>query len=159
MVASEEEIVETALLRYAQQAATKWGAERFAAEFMRRDLEERWVEAARSNTSPYRLMEAAEDRPERGSLSGLVDDAVQERVVGSDPGELSLNRPKYGRHPSVPRPPEPEVQSGRRRARRLKRDRATKNASWVITPAQAAGMSPAGRRLYGLDDPPNADRR
>lgn len=156
MVASEEEIVETALLRYAQRAATRWGAERFAAEFRRRDLEERWLEAARSNTSPYGAQADPEDPPGRGSLSGPVDDAVQERVVDADRAELSLQRPKYRRHASVPRPPEPEATPTR--ARRRDRKRQSQDRSWVITPAEAARMSPAARRLYGLDDPGTAER-
>jgi len=36
-----DEELETALLAYAHQRATRWGAERFAAEFERRDEEER----------------------------------------------------------------------------------------------------------------------
>ena len=155
MLLTEEEIVETALLRYAQQAATKWGAERFAFEFERREQEERWLRAAKSNT--FRAPTDEEDAPEPPMLSGLVDAAVQERVVGLERESLGLNRPKYERHSSVPRPPAPEPQEDRRRARRRRRERPTdKGASWVITPAEAARMSPAGRRLYGLDDPPSS---
>lgn len=158
MLLTEEERVETALLRYAQQAATKWGAERFAFEFERREQEERWLRAAKSNTlcAPGPTDEDAQEPP---ILSGLVDAAVQERVVGSDREALGLNRPKHERHSSVPRPPAPEPQEDRRRARRRRRERPTdRGTSWVITPAEAARMSPAGRRLYGLDDPPSIDR-
>ena len=160
MLLTEEELVETALLRYAQQAATKWGAKRFAFEFERREQEERWLRAANSNT--FRAPSSADEEHalEPPMLSGLVDAAVQERVVGSDREALRLNRPKYDRHSSVPRPPAPEPQEDRRRGRRRRRERpADRGTSWVITPAEAARMSPAGRRLYGLDDPPSSDRR
>lgn len=159
MLRTEEERVETALLRYAQQAATKWGAERFASEFARREQEERWLRAARSNSfrAPSPTDEA--DVPGPATLSGLVDAAVQERVVGSGREELGLNRPRYARHPSVPRPPAPEPEEGGRRGRRRRRARlAERSTASVITPAEAARMSPAGRRLYGLDDPRNSDR-
>lgn len=151
MLLTEEELVEAALLRYAQQAATKWGAVRFAAEFERRDHEERWVIAARSNT--FRAPNATPVEPAYGpSLkSQLVDAAVQENVVGSETAELVLGRPEYERHPSVPRPPAPEPEGTRRRARRRKRERRTDRSGWTITPVEAARMSPAGRRLYGLD--------
>jgi hypothetical protein len=159
MALTEEELVETALLRYAQQAATKWGAERFASEFERREREEQWLRAARSKSfrAPSPTDEA--DVPEPAVLSGLVDAAVQERVVETGRAELDLDRPKYARHSSVPRPPAPEPEEGGRRARRRRRARlANRSAASVITPAEAARMSPAGRRLYGLDDPRNSDR-
>ena len=160
MLLTEEELVETALLRYAQQAATRWGAERFAAEFARRDLEERWLVAAKSNTfrAPTHMQAHEAPAPAPAMLSGLVDAAVQEIVVSSDREELGLNTPKYKRHPSVPRPPAPAPQAGRRRALRRRRERPTRDPGWTITPAEAARMSPAGRRLYGLDDP-HRDRR
>jgi hypothetical protein len=159
MQQTEEELVETALLRYAQQAATKWGVERFTSEFKRREQEERWLRAARSNSfrAPSHADEA--DFPESSMFSGLVDAAVQERVVGSGREEWDLNRPNYARHSSVPRPPAPEPEVGGRAARRRRRARlADRSAASVITPAEAARMSPAGRRLYGLDDPRNSDR-
>ncbi|MDQ4108389.1 MAG: hypothetical protein M3138_06225, partial [Actinomycetota bacterium] len=91
MLLTEEELVETALLRYAQQTATKWGAERFAFEFERREREERWLRAARSNSfrAPTPTDEA--DVPEPAVLSGLVDAAVQERVVEAGRAELDLD--------------------------------------------------------------------
>jgi hypothetical protein len=160
MLLTEEERVETALLRYAQQAATKWGAERFASEFKRREQEERWLLAARSNSfrAPSHTDQA--DLQEPAVLSGLVDAAVQERVVEAGRTELDLDRPKYARHSSVPRPPTPEPDEGGRRARRRRRARlAERSTASVITAAEAARMSPASRRLYGLDDPRISDRR
>jgi len=150
---TEEELVETALLRYAQQQATRWGAERFAAEFERREQEERWLQVDKSETLRAPGPTDEEHAPGPEMMSGLVDAAVQERVVGSDRVQLGLHRPKYERHSSVPRPPAPEPEGGRRRARRRRRERPTGEPAWVITPAEAARMSPAGRRLYGLDDP------
>jgi hypothetical protein len=155
MVLSENEVMETALLRYAQRAATRWGAERFAAEFRRRDLEERWLEAARSGTSPYGAGTGSVEEP-LGLLSGPVDDAVEQRAVDTGFEQPSFSRPKYRRHPSVPRPPEPEPGAGRSRMRRRERNRPVGDAAWMITPAEAARMSSAGRRLYGLEDPPAA---
>lgn len=147
---AEEELVETALLRYAQQKATKWGADRFAAEFHRRDLEERWLVAARSGTTPYSgPADGAVSSP--SALSGPVDAAAQDNVVVFDRAEIRMVRPAFERHSSVPRPPTEEPETPRR-PRRRKRERSS-DPSWSITPAEAARMSAAGRRLYGLDDP------
>jgi hypothetical protein len=157
MVVTEEELVEAALLKYAQQRATKWGADRFAAEFKRRDLEERWLEASRSHTTPYTQPTAAPETRLADALSGPVDATAQGQVVGADRAELRFLRPKYERHASVPRPPEQESQPHRGRARARKRSRsAIDDPSWLITPAEASRMSAAGRRLYGLEDPPAA---
>jgi hypothetical protein len=155
---TEEELVETALLKYAQQQATRWGAERFAAEFERREQEERWLRVASSGSSRAPSPTDEEHPPGQPMLSGLVDAAVQEHVVGSEQAGLSLNRPKYERHSSVPRPPVPEPAGGRR-GRLRRRARPTQETAWVITPAEAARMSPAARRLHGLDDPRGRDRR
>jgi hypothetical protein len=140
---TEEELVETALLRWAQEKATKWGAARFAAEFERREREERWLQAARSNT--FRAP---------GSLD--VDDVPGDAIP--DRHELDLNRPTHSRHASVPRPPAPIPEEDGRRSRRRRRARRSTNRDWVISSAEAARMSPAGRRLYGLEDPPDRSR-
>ena len=154
---TEEDLVETALLRYAQQRATKWGADRFAAEFRRRDLEERWLEAARTNTTPYTPDATVRTAPTM--LSGPVDASAQEHAVETEQREeWRLTRPAHVRHSSVPRAPVEEPESDRRRSRRQKRDRAPKDLAWTISPAEAARMSPAGRRLHGLDDPATRDR-
>jgi hypothetical protein len=154
MVATEAELVEAALLRYAQQRATKWGADRFAAEFRRRDLEERWLEASRSDTTPYTQPSAAPETRLADALSGPVDASAQGQVVGTDRAELRFLRPRYQRHASVPRPPEQDHQPDRGRARRRKRSRsAISDPSRLITPAEASRMSAAGRRLHGLEDP------
>jgi hypothetical protein len=150
MLTSEEELVETRLLKYAQQEATRWGAERFAAEFRRRDLEERWLEASLGNSSPYAASAAPPDDPVH---AGLVDAAAQDRVVetAATPS-VSLIRPKFERHPSVPRPPAEGSERMSRRARRRERRRAAGDAMWMPAPAEIARMTPAARRLYGLDD-------
>jgi hypothetical protein len=146
---AEEELVEIALLRYAQQRATKWGAERFAAEFQRRELEEPWLEAARSNTTPHGP--AAVDVPVP-ILSGPVDASAQEVVVGPDRDTWVLSRPKYARHSSVPRPPAEQPDEKPTRSRRKRRG-SREETGRRFSPAEIAGMSAAGRRLYGLDDP------
>jgi hypothetical protein len=151
-VLTEEELVETALLRYAQKRATEWGADRFAAEFRRRDLEERWVEAARTNTTPYTPLEHASTEP--SALSGPVDASAQDQVVETGiRDEWRLERPAHVRHASVPRPPADEPEADRGRLRRRKRERAANHPAWTISPAEVARMSPAARRLYGLEEP------
>jgi hypothetical protein len=151
-VLTEEELTETALLRYAQQRATKWGADRFAAEFHRRDLEERWLVAARSGTTPYTAPAEGTTLSQTG-LSGPVEAGARENAVGSDRTEARMVRPAYARHSSVPRPPapEPEPETKGRSPRRRKRKGSSNDPSWSVTPAEAARMSAAGRRLYGLD--------
>ena len=149
---TEEELVETALLRYAQQRATKWGAHRFAAEFHRRDLEERWLVASRSGITPYTPSDDETTLTQTG-LSGPMDSGAQEHAVDSDRTEAWMVRPAYARHSSVPRPPVPEPEPKGRSPRRHKRKRPSHDPASGITPAEAAGMSAAGRRLHGLDDP------
>jgi hypothetical protein len=157
-VLTEEELTETALLRYAQQRATKWGADRFAAEFHRRDLEERWLVAARSGTTPYAAAPADEMTPSQTGLSGPVEAGAQENAVGSDRAEARMVRPAHARHSSVPRPPAPEPESKGRWPRRRTRKGSSNYPGRLISPAEAARMSPAGRRLYGLDDPSDPAR-
>lgn len=154
---TEEDLVETALLRYAQQRATKWGADRFRAEFLRRDLEERWLVAARTGTTPYTAPADVNTVTETG-LSGPVDAGAQENALGFDRIEARMVRPAYARHSSVPRPPAEEPAAGGKRPRRRKRDGSKDDPTWLITPAEASRMSAASRRLYGLDDPPDPDR-
>jgi hypothetical protein len=156
-VLTEAELVDTALLRYAQQRATKWGAERFAAEFQRRDLEERWLVAARSGTTPY-TAPADAMTPSHTGLLGPVEAGAQENAVGSDRAEARMVRPAYARHSSVPRPPAPEPEPKSRSPRRRKPKGASNDPARLITPAEAARMSAAGRRLYGLDDPTDRGR-
>jgi hypothetical protein len=156
-VLTEEDLVETALLRYAQQRATKWGADRFRAEFHRRDLEERWLVAARTGATPYSPTTDATAVPE-GGMSGPVDAGAQENAVGFDRIEARMVRPAYARHSSVPRPPAEDAASAGKRSRRRKPKPSKNDPAWLITPAEAARMSAASRRLYGLDDPSDPGR-
>ena len=142
--------MDAALLRYAQERAATWGAERFATEFHKRDLEERWIEAAESHTTPY--SPTSEPAPP-DMLSGPVDAAVQDALVGPEGEALHISRRAHERHPSVPRAPVAETEPEHRRFRRRDRVRAVPEPTWTISPAEAARMSAAGRRLYGLDDP------
>lgn len=151
MLRSEEELVETALLRYAQQAATKWGAKRFAAEFERRNQEERWLAVDASGTRRAPTAMHADDVA-IASHPAPVDDSVQDRVIGSERETVVLRRPRYERHPSVPRPPAEEPPAGRPRRRGRNRHRGLTTPAWMITQAEAARMSPASRRLHGLSD-------
>jgi hypothetical protein len=152
----DEEQLEAALLAYAHRKATRWGAERFAAEFERRDEEERRLTGA--GTPPFRYpWEPDEIAPPPSSvLSGLVDAAVQEQVIRADPTELDLVETPKIRHAHVPRPAptEPEVKRRRRR-----RERAAPQRASLISEAEAARMSPAARRLYGLEPLPSVDPR
>lgn len=154
---TEEELVETALLRYAQQRAAKWGADRFRAEFHRRELEERWLVAARRGTTPYTAPADATTVTETG-LSGPVEAGAQENALGFDRMEARMVRPVYARHSSVPRPPAEEPPARGKRPRRRKRDRSKNDPAWLITPAEASRMSAASRRLYGLDGPSDPGR-
>jgi hypothetical protein len=147
---AEEELVEIALFRYAHEQAAKWGADRFAAEFARRELEERWLEASRRNTTPHG---PAPEEPAEVLPSGPVDAFAQAAVVGPERDAWVLERPKYARHASVPRPPAEAPEPERKGWGRRRRRQAEASAGWTISPAEAARMSAAGRRLYGLDDP------
>jgi hypothetical protein len=149
---AEEELVEIALFRYAHEQAAKWGADRFAAEFERRELEERWLEASKNNTTPHGPSEPVEGVDD-GMLSGPVDASAHAVVVGKERDAWVLERPKYARHASVPRPPADAPETERKGWRRRRRERMNDTAGWTISPAEAAGMSAAGRRLYGIDDP------
>ena len=146
---AEEELVEAALLRYAQRAASRWGAERFRRELERRELEERWLEASRTNTTPY----TPGVEPTGPTVPvGPVDASAADRAIGPA-GDLRFERPAHARHASVPRPPveEPVATARRRRLRRKAAEPARDDPARFISRAEAARMSAASRRLYGLD--------
>jgi hypothetical protein len=157
MLLSEDDGVEEALLRYAQQEAAQWGAGRFAAEFDRRDEEERRLKDAEAGIFfRYPGMTYPGDAPPPEMMSGPVDQAVHDRVVEAVAGESDdIRKPNPIRHAHVPRPPAPEGESGRRRGRGPRRERLASGSSRMPSAAELARMSPAGRRLYGFDD----DRR
>ena len=152
-VLTEEDLVETALLRYAQKQATEWGADRFAAEFRRRDLEERWLEAARTNTTPYTPDSRARSRPHCPGPSTPPRRTRSSRPATRD--EWRLTRPAHARHASVPRPPavEPQSRSGRASVAGSASGR-TKDPAWTISPAEvgedvargAPALRPRGSR-------------
>lgn len=81
----------------------------------------------------------------------LVDASAQDLAIGPELEAFRLTRPAYERHPSVPRPPAQEPAPSRRRALRRKPRRPADDPARYISPAEAARMSAAGRRLYGLE--------
>jgi hypothetical protein len=128
------------------------GAEWFAAEFARREEEERLQRegAVRSRTS---VDEPVPDSPPEGTL---IDASVEDDVVGGAPAGLGIEpmpppAPPAKRHPHVPRPPAPEPAPERKRRRRDRKPVETSTRSPVISPPEWARMSPGARRLYGLD--------
>jgi hypothetical protein len=140
-------------LASALQEAATWGAERFAAEFHRRDIEERRLRESEARAFGHGDETGPDGAPTAEPVMwGPVASEVAEHVVGVDRGGLDLHRPI--RHPFVPRPPALEPERGRGRR---KRDREVPEPASTITAQQAARMSPAARRLYGLDERP--DRR
>jgi hypothetical protein len=151
-VQAEDELDALALLRDAQQRAAKWGAERFAEEFRKRELHERWLEAERFGTTPYAQADEQEPATPGDALSGPVDATAHDRLVGVDRSEWRLTKQRHARHPSVPRPPAAEPEERTRRGRRRRRERAAQAPAPWLSPAEVAGMSAAARRLYGLDD-------
>lgn len=149
MALSEQELVESSLLRYAQQQATERGAAWFAAEFERRDLEERRRLDPEPHTFMFRVM-TSERSARTSAIEGPVDQEVEERVVAAAP-RLELQRPDSLKHAHVPRPPQSQA-SNRGRWRRKGEPTRNDDAMWMPSPAELARMSPAGRRLYGVDD-------
>ena len=150
MLVSEEEEVEAALLRYAQQEAARWGAARFRAEFERRDEEERRLLEAESRNYGLPSALRAPERPT--SAPELIDESVREHAVAGPHTEPEFRRPKQIRHPHGPRPPANSDPAGRRGRRRRKRERPSDDEMWMPSSAEIARMSPAGRRLYGIED-------
>jgi hypothetical protein len=137
--------MELALLAYAQRSAARTGAEWFAAEFARREDEERRQRNAQALWQPA-VVEAQVDE-------GLVDDSVADDGVGGTPSGLGIPAPPpVMRHPHVPRPPvvedPPEPKKGRR-----KRETPIAVSPPPISAPEWARMSPGARRLYGVDEP------
>jgi len=92
--AGADDGLEQALLVYAQQKAARWGAERFAAEFRRRD-------------------EAEEKRPVWTSeaFSAPVEASVEAQVVEGEPSAFRPEPPRVGFDPTfVVSPDEPLVE-------------------------------------------------
>jgi hypothetical protein len=96
-VPEEDDGIEAALLNYGRMRASRWGAERFAAEFRRRDEEEQQQLRAEA---AQRSLHRSGPRPVRRPmmLTGLVDASVEDRVIGAEPGRLEF----VGRHRAEP---------------------------------------------------------
>jgi hypothetical protein len=89
----DDDGLESALLAYAQRKAARWGAERFAAEFRRRDEME--------ETRPVWTSDA---------LAAPVEASVEEQVVDGEPAMFRPEPPRIGFDVMlVPAPPEPTI--------------------------------------------------
>jgi hypothetical protein len=95
---------------------------------------------------------------------GPVLAETEDRVSSDHDYGLELRRPAVVKHAHIPRPPkdEPSPESlSRRERRRAKKERkkapapSSNGQASAIMEAQYAQMSPAGRRLYGLDPLPD----
>lgn len=154
MLMPSDEHVDEPLLKDAQQEAAQWGAGRFAAEFDRREQEEKRLRDAEAGIFfRYPGIAYADDVPAPEMLSGPVDESVGDRVVETVTSHpVEIRKPKPIRHGYVPRPPRADGEPRRRRGRRRERGHGAAAATtWMPSPAELARMSPAGRRLYGLD--------
>jgi hypothetical protein len=147
------------MVKDAQSEAARWGADRFAEEFERRDEEERRLRDAEAGIFfRYPGVSYPGDEPTPDMLSGPVDQSVHHRVVETVTAEtIEIRRPKPVRHAYVPRPPRSEEGARRRRRRRGHRDDRVPTGPRVPSEAELAGMSAAGRRLYGFHDDPSTD--
>jgi hypothetical protein len=135
---------ELALLAYAQRSAARRGAEWYAAEFARRDAEERRQRELAERWQP-------QESPSLGDV-GLIDASVEDNVVGGTPTGLGIPAPMPRptiRHPHVPRPPAPEPAPESKRRRRVRAMTQAPTPTPAISAAEWARMSPAARRLYG----------
>ena len=161
----EDELVEHALLAYAQRSAARVGAAWFAAEFARREQVERLEHELAAVPQ-----EAAHDAAPTASREvTLVDASVEDDVVGGAPAGLGLEPTPTSpvaepeptpepviRHPHVPRPPAQQPASEPKRRRHRRKAAATPTPTFVISAPEWARMSPGARRLYGLDASPPA---
>jgi hypothetical protein len=157
MLISGDEGLDEALLKDAQHEAGQWGADRFAAEFERRDEEERRLRDAEAGIFfRYPGVTYPGDEPRPEMLSGPVDQSVHDRVVETvdAPAATEIRKPKPIPHAHVPRPPRLEEGSRRRRGRRGRREDRPSGGPRIPSEAELASMSAAARRLYGYDDSP-----
>jgi hypothetical protein len=148
----EDERIEHALLAYAQRSAARVGAEWFAAEFARREEEERLQRQGALGSRKIVDEPVPESLPE----VTLIDASVEDEVVGGAPAGLGIEpvppaAPPAMRHPHVPRPPALEPAPERKRRRRDRKLVETSTGSPVISAPEWARMSPGARRLYGLE--------
>ena len=99
----EEERMERALLAYAHRSAARVGAEWFAAEFARRDEQERLQEAREAER-----LALTEPAPAPAPEITLIDASVENAVVGGAPTGLGL-APEPEPPPAQPAIVEPAV--------------------------------------------------
>jgi hypothetical protein len=161
MLMPRDEGFDASLVRDAQSEAAQWGADRFAAEFERREEEERRLRDAEAGIFfRYPGVTYPGDEPRPEMLSGPVDQSVGHRVVEAVAAEaVEIRKPTPIRHAYVPRPPRADEGRPRRRGRRGRRDdRAASMGPRIPSQVELASMSAAGRRLYGFDDDPSKDR-
>jgi hypothetical protein len=150
----EDDRIEHALLAYAQPSAARMGAEWFAAEFARREEDERLQR--RGAAGPRGTVD--EPVPDSSPEFTLIDSSVEDDVVGGSPTGLGIEplpQPAI-RHPHVPRPPVPEPAPEPKRRRRDRKLVKASTPSPTISAPEWARMSPGARRLYGVDPPPHA---
>jgi hypothetical protein len=159
MLVSPDESFDDTLIKDAQSEAAQWGADRFAEEFERRDDEERRLRDAEAGIFfRYPGVTYPGDEPKPDMLWGPVDQSVHDRVVETSTDEaIEIRKPKPIRHAYVPRPPRAD-ETRRRRGRRGRRDGRVQTGPRVPSAAELAGMSAAGRRLYGVDVDPATGR-
>jgi len=149
----DDRALELGLLAYAQRSAAKTGAAWFAAEFARREEEERRERELAEGWRPRMVAPA----PPVAADDGLVDASVEDNLVGGAPRGLGIEAPTSRppmRHPHVPRPPAPEPTPEPKRRRRTKETTKAPTPSPAISAPEWARMSPGARRLYGVDEPP-----
>jgi hypothetical protein len=96
----EEERMERALLAYAHRSAARVGAEWFAAEFARREEEDRLQEALAAE----RLAALNDPLPAPAPEITLIDASVEDAVVGGAPMSLGLAPVTPEPTPPDPRP-------------------------------------------------------
>ena len=149
--------LELALLAAAQKSAARMGAEWYAAEFARRDEEDR------QQRERAELWETSADALESPVVpdTSLVDAWVEDSVVGGTPVGLGIASPTPPpepaiRHPEVPRPPGQEPAPSPKRRRRGRKMEQARTPSRAISVSEWARMTPAARRLYVFDEPPRA---
>lgn len=102
----EEERMERALLAYAHRSAARVGAEWFAAEFARRDEEDRLQEAREAEE----LGALNEPVPDAVPEITLIDASVENAVIGGAPTSLGLGPASEPAtlEPATPEPSAPE---------------------------------------------------
>jgi hypothetical protein len=100
----QDEEMERALLAYAQRSAARVGAEWFAAEFARREEQER----LEIEETGRQLTAAEAPVPSWSPEIALVDASVEDQVVGGTSTSLGIAPPQPALEPELELEPEPE---------------------------------------------------